>query len=142
MADRITIKASIISKLQGLSSVDSSNVKGYEGAEPDGYPFVTCVCIGSEAEQQDEINIMRTYQYRVRILIDMNEAQEGNEWAEETMMIVTNEVIDAFDDDYCLGNTVENIIAVSDNMLYDISEGGIMRVSEIILNVESLYTIT
>lgn len=143
MVNRTTIKTSIINKLKTLSSVDATKVVGIEGIEASGYPFVTCVCIGSEAEQTDEINIMRTYKYRIRVLADMNSEQSGGvQWGEDTIMLAIDEIINAFDDDYTLSQTVENIIAVSDDLMYDITDSGITRVGEIILQVKYLYNIT
>lgn len=140
MADFATIRASILAKLQGMTSVTSTNVISRGTGEPAGFPFVTLETMGLEpSEEQDETHNFRTYLWRVRVYVSLDASQGGPQWAEDTIIVVLDEIIDLFDDDYTLGGTVDNILAVSADAGYTEFEAGQARTAEVILKVRKLY---
>ena len=143
MADFSTIRASILANLKSMSSVDAGDVIKYGTGEPDGFPFITLESMGMEPSvETDETHNFRTYTFRVRVYIGLDSTQEGPEWAEDTLIIVLDEIIDLFDDDYTLTNTVDNINAVTVDAGYTDFEAGQARTAEIILQVRKLYQLT
>ncbi len=140
MASFSSIYTSIHTILTSLSTVD--HVYKQEGPDPDGYPFITLVHMGNDSEVLDEVQNFRTYKYRVRIYISSSKGNMGPEKAEETLGIVLDEIIDAFDTDHTLGGTVQQIIPLVSEPGYTEFSGGVSRVGEIILSVRKCESIT
>ena len=61
MAEFASIRASILTKLQGMTSVSSGNVQDSAGGEPDGFPFVTLELMWNDSEVGDNKTNLRTY---------------------------------------------------------------------------------
>jgi len=142
MANFTSIRTSLLNLLKTLSSVDSTKVKGYGTVEPTGYPFITLETLGNESEATDEKNIERIYKYRIRVYINMDKEQAGIEWAEDTLLVVLDEIADKIDNDYTLSNTVDWIETVDVNTGYTENAEGTMRIAEIELKIHKLYQLT
>ena len=142
MANFATIRTALITLLQTLTTVTSTEVYGYATIRPSGYPCITIETLGNEAEAMDEENIDRIYKYRVRIYVNMNKKQNGVEWAEATMLLVLDEIIGKIDGDYTLTNTVDRIEVTEIETGYAELAEGTMRTAEINLKIHKLNNIS
>ena len=142
MAEFASIRASILTKLQGMTSVSSGNVQDSAGGEPDGFPFVTLELMGNDSEVGDNKTNLRTYKYRVRIYIDAERNHAGQDVAEDTLAIVLDEIVDLFDSDPTLGSTVQDTIPLSVTTGYSTLKNGLTRTAEMELMVKQCFQFT
>lgn len=131
----ISIRTSILTKLQALTTVSSANVIAAGTGVPAGFPYVTLEFIGEAETDNDEINKWQIFKWRIRVFANMDNTGSGPVWAETTILTVLDEIKEAFNDDYTLSNTVDNIEWKNISGLYTEFEAGEARIAELELHV-------
>ena len=130
MANITTIQTAIQTKLQAISELHG--VYTYEIAKPTNgqYPFATITFLSSEAVFGDTIRNERTYSFVVRVYQERTEPAFGASKAERIMRGICDQIIDAFDLDTTLNNTVKYVKPISVDLDYIDREIGDTRLAE------------
>lgn len=141
------IKAEIIDKVSAVSSINK--VYGYEKKNPAGFPAAFITFFGTENEFYSNAENKRVYIYRCLILAQIGQTDPNNassevlEMAEAQIEDVTQDLIDAIDADYTLGDYIQVLFvdAAVGEPGYVQYEGGWARSAEITIRVHSLFLV-
>ena len=130
-----TIKAVIVSKIQGLSNI--RNVYNYENAEPVGFPFATVTLGDFDGSFGDFSAIskrnIRNWNFIVRVYVERDEGGFGSEKAERVAVECADELLIAFDNDMTLGGEVKMVQVVSGSFSNN-QIGNTVRIAEFVIN--------
>lgn len=140
------IKQQIVNKISALPSV--AKVYGYEKLPIDQFPCVFVTATGMEGTFWTSAEDMRIYSYRVQALWPIGQNLKGEtsdrlQVAQENVGQVVDEIINAVDSDYQLGNYALVLFVNAANSTYGYLdyEGGKAYCAEITLQVHSQYTV-
>lgn len=140
------IKQQIIDKIDALPSV--AKVYGFEKLPIEQFPVVFVTPTGMTGEFWTSAENMRVYSYRCLILWPIgqdlkSQTDDRLQVAQENVGQVVDEIINAVDSDYVLGNyALVLFVDAADSVYqqYDF-EGGKAYGAEITLKVHSQYTV-
>ena len=117
-----TIKSAIKTKLEGVSHL--RHVYDYANADPGGFPFATIREADWVGEFADFSAIskrnLRTWNFEVRVFVEVDEASFGSEKAQRVSTEATDEILTAFDFDTTLSGTVKQVGVVEGNNDFEI----------------------
>jgi hypothetical protein len=141
------IKQELIDKVSAVSSVNK--VYNFEKKNPDGFPAVFITFSGTENQFYTNAENERVYIYRCLILCQIGQSDPANasadevEAAEVQIEDITQDIMDAIDADYTLGDNVQILFvdAAVGEPGYVQYEGGWARSSEVIIRVHSMFLV-
>lgn len=108
----------IYSKLNGIEEL-AGNVFKYNKSGFDKYPVAVILGSENEKERESTATIMKTYNFKVQILQEVNEQARGTE-AGETLLVRLSDIIDnLFDEDDTLGNVCDDVNVSSTSIWED-----------------------
>lgn len=137
-----TIRAAIKSKLESLDSIGEVNM--YERTGFEEYPAVNVTISGNDADPNSSSYNLRTYIFTIRVFIDLagnpvNAGQDNSKAQTETYMAdVVDDILNAFDTDGTLTNSVDNVRAAPSKWGYVEVDEGWARTADITLMVSKL----
>jgi len=142
MADFGSIKAKIVTKLEGITDLDQSNVFNYEPSDTsviDKDPFAIVTASDNEADFGNIAENRRIYGFVIRVYIERN--SRGASDAESTLTDLVDAIINAFDQDITLGGEVLMIEAAPSLWQYSLSDKE-YRVAEIRISAKVWFDTT
>jgi len=139
MASFSSIKASIKTKLETITGLE--NVSSWERGQIEGYP--SAVISGFELisnEWSDNDSNQRIFDFKVRIYQEMESEAKGAEEAEDILDALVDDIVDAFNDDRTLSNTVIGAWITGASGWADRELN--MRILEFSIKVKTMYDLT
>lgn len=141
------IKTELVDKVSAVSAVNK--VYNFEKKNPAGFPAAFITFQGTENEFYTNAENKRVYIYRCLILCQIGQTDPNNassevlEAAESQIEDVTQDIMDAIDSDYTLGDAVEVLFvdAAIGEPGYVEYEGGWARSSELVIRVHSMFLV-
>lgn len=128
------IQTAIINKLNDITELNG--IYTYEVASPtEGrYPFATLTFLSSTAVFGDTVRNEREYSFILKIYQERVQASFGNEKAENVLITIVDNIINAFDLDTTMNDTVKFVRPLNVSLNYLDREIGDTRVAEIQLD--------
>jgi len=105
-------KAAIISKLQGLTKVNTNFIFGYEKGELGGYPAITITGQEYYAKYGDTCSDAETYVFELKIWQERGDVDKGLKTASQTETIIDDalvEVMQSLQQDFTLGGVIDKM---------------------------------
>lgn len=146
MSVATSLKKEIINRVSALPTVQK--VYGYEKLNPEGFPAVFVILSAIENSFSSNAENRRIYVFNLMTIFPLGQSLETNpsdqnDQAESALSEVVDQIQNAIDDDYTLGgyDLALFVEAVSTEFGYVEYEGGWARTANLLVRVETDYTI-